>query len=139
MVKHKDYSKWSKVAKDNVISPSKFHARVKELGWDMEEATTIKQKDYSHKKYTDLADKNNVPRSRYYNRFHNGWDPYKAATTPLRHKRKSKKQDKKVNESSSILNSMTTTKDVKEYINIKPKLSRIEALVKIHDLEHQML
>lgn len=139
MVKHKDYSKWSKVAKDNGISPSTFHARVKELGWDMEEAATIKQKGFSHKKYTDLADKNNVPRGTYYNRFHNGWDPYKAATTPVRHKRKSKKKDKKVNESSSILNSMITTDDVKEYINIKPKLSRKEALEKIHVLERQKL
>src|SRR5699024_5221953 len=49
------------------------------------------------------------------------------------------KENQKINESSRILNSMITTDDVKEYINIKPKLSRKEALEKIHVLERQKL
>lgn len=129
MVKHKSYSEWAKVAKEKGIDASTFHARVNKLGWDIEKAATTKITEFSHKKYTDLADKNNIPRTVYYSRFHNGWSPYRAATTPVQTKHTKKRKNS--------FTDMKTVEKIKEYINFNPMMSRKEALRRIDELEKQ--
>src|SRR5699024_12843011 len=86
--KVKSRSYWEDVARKNGVKISTFNKRIDELNWEMEKAATTKtQQQTPHKKYTDLAKRNNVPRETYYNRFHNGWNPYEAATTPVRRRK----------------------------------------------------
>lgn len=133
--KVKSRSYWEDVARKNGVKISTFNKRIDELNWEMEKAATTKtQQQTPHKKYTDLAKRNNVPRETYYNRFHNGWNPYEAATTPVRRRKKGNVPDHLL---KGFFYNFNTVEKVKEYINRVPSMSRVEVLNKIYDLEKE--
>src|SRR5690625_8035505 len=97
----------------------------------MEKAATTKSKQQTpHKKYTDLAKKHNIPVQAYYNRFYNGWEPYEAATTPVRKYTKGTDEN---NTSGHLLKgffyNFNTAEKVKEYINRVPSMRSEERRV----------
>src|SRR5690625_3884829 len=137
--KGKSRTEWKNIAEENGINEKTFSKRINELNWDMEKAATDKAKQQmSHKKYTDLAKKHNVPVQAYYNRFYSGWEPYEAATTP---DRKYKKGTNKNNTADNLLKgffyNFNTVNKVREYITRLPSMSRVEILDKIYDLEKE--
>ena len=75
-------------AKRNGISQRLLTDRVRILGWNIEKAMTIPPKKQDNRKeWIDIAMKNNIPPSVFYERVSNGTSPEQASTMPVMDKK----------------------------------------------------
>lgn len=78
----------------NNIKKDTIYRRVYQYGWDIEKAITTPVIPREHrsrkypKEYTDLALSNGMSILTFYSRLKKGWSYEKAATTPLKTKRR---------------------------------------------------
>lgn len=131
--KGKTLAEWRDIAVKNGIKESTFNGRIYILKWNLEDASKVKTGTKTkHGKYVDLAEQNGISRGAYYQRYHSGWNPKKAATTPMR-----SNGSGKCKKTSSPFMKINTIEKYKEYINIESR--RIDSLNKIAELENESL